>query len=133
MAGQADRSSAGQTGPVARRPAAGRARSGAGRGNYPSVPIEIGPVGEPTGIMAAVSTPALIPPDVLPREVQTQAAYRLLVASGFSGQDAAGLISYAVGLPQNDSRWSMAQVNKLLFLRAIYTSSDWGETERRPA
>lgn len=80
-----------------------------------------------------VSTAAPIPPDVLPRKLQTQAAYRLLITSGFSGQDAAGLISYVAGLPSCDSRWSLAQVNKLLFLRTLYADSDWGEAERRPA
>jgi hypothetical protein len=79
------------------------------------------------------ATVAALPPDVLPRSVQTQSAYRLLVSNGLSGQDAAGLIGYAVGLPQGDSRWSLAQVNHFLFLRALYSNSKWGEAERRPA
>ena len=74
----------------------------------------------------------MIPPDILPREIRTQAAYRLLITSGFSGQDAAGLIGYVVGLDPCKSRWSLAQVNRLLFLRALYSDSEWGETERRP-
>jgi hypothetical protein len=134
MAGQADRSSAGQTGPTARRPAAGRPRSGADRRDMTAVPVGISPSEDPsaTGIVAG-SAVAPIPPDVLPRPLQTQTAYRFLVASGFSGLDAAGLISYVVGLPQGDARWSLAQVNQLLFLRAIYSNGDWGEAERRPA
>ncbi|MGD0247465.1 MAG: hypothetical protein ABSB75_00265 [Candidatus Limnocylindrales bacterium] len=74
-----------------------------------------------------------IPPDFLPRQVQTQDAYQLLVRSGYSGQDAAALIGFVVGLPPCDSRWSLAQINRLLFLRALYSDSDWGEAERRPA
>ena len=133
MAGQADRSSTGQTGPVARRPAAGRPRSGATRREFTAVPLDIIPAETAaTGIMDG-SAVLPIPPDVMPRSVQTQAAYRLLVSSGFSGQDAAGLIGYVVGLPQSDYRWSLAQVNHLLFLRAIYSNSDLGEAERRPA
>jgi hypothetical protein len=135
MAGQSDRSSTeGQTGPTARRSTSGRPRSGAGSRNFTAVPVEISPSGDPAegGIMAA-STALQIPPDVLPRLVQTQVAYRLLVSSGFSGEDAAGLISFVVGLPQGTSRWSLAQVNQLLFLRAIYSNGDWGEAERRPA
>ena len=81
----------------------------------------------------ALSPVTPITPDVLPRTVQTQAAYRLLITSGFSGQDAAGLIGYVVGLPACDSRWSLTQVNRLLFLRAIYSDGEWGEAERRPA
>jgi hypothetical protein len=76
---------------------------------------------------------APISPDVLPRLLQTQAAYRLLITSGFTGADAAGLISYVVGLPRCDSRWSLAQINRMLFLRALYSESKWGEAERRPA
>jgi hypothetical protein len=96
-----------------------------------AVPVGISPSEDPSATeMMVGSTP--IPPDVLPRPLQTQTAYRFLVASGFSGPDAAGLISYVVGLPQGDSRWSLAQVNQLLFLRAIYLNGDWGEAERRP-
>jgi hypothetical protein len=49
------------------------------------------------------------------------------------GEDAAALIGYVVGLPNCDSRWSLSQVNRLLFLRALYSNNDWGEAERRPA
>ena len=134
MAGRADQSSTGQTGPMARRPAAGRPRPSAGRPDRTSVPIEVGAAAEPVAPeKMAVAAAAPIPPDVLPRKVQTQAAYRLLITNGFSGPDAAGLISYVVGLPACNSRWSLAQVNRLLFLRALYSNSDWGEAERRPA
>jgi hypothetical protein len=134
MAGQADRGSTGQTGPTARRPAAGRPRPGAGRPGRIPIPVEIDAA--PQRVIsqrAAVSAAEVIPPDVLPRELRTKAAYRLLITNGFSGQDAAGLIGYVVGLPPGNSRWSLAQVNRLLFLRALYSDSDWGEAERRPA
>ncbi len=85
-----------------------------------------------TGI-TSVDAVAVLPPDVMPRTIQTQASYRLLVSSGLSGQDAAGLIGYVVGLPAGGSRWSLYQVNRLLFLRASYLDSAWGEAERRPA
>jgi hypothetical protein len=81
----------------------------------------------------AIEAAAPIAPDLAPRTIQTQAAYRSLITSGFSGQDAAGLIGYVVGLPPCGSRWSLVQVNRLLFLRALYTNSDWGEAERRAA
>ena len=57
----------------------------------------------------------------------------MLITSGFSGQDAAGLISYVVGLPRTDGRWSLSQVNRLLFLRDLYSNTKWGVYERRPA
>jgi hypothetical protein len=134
MAGQADRGSTGQTGPTARRPAAARPRPRAGRPGRVAIPVEIGAV--PPQVIptrAAALAAELIPPDLLPREVQTRAAYRLLITSGLTGQDAAALIGYVVGLAPGNSRWSLAQVNRLLFLRALYTNSDWGEAERRPA
>jgi len=133
MAGNADRSSAGQTGPMFRRPAARRPRSGAGRPVFTPVPVEIGIAAEPVDAEATVAAAPKIPPDILPRLLQTQAAYQLLIASGFSGADAAGLIGYVVGLPQGDARWTLSQVNRLLFLRSLYSNSEWGEAERRPA
>jgi hypothetical protein len=83
--------------------------------------------------MTAVPPITKLPPDIVPRMLQTQAAYRLLVTSGFSTDDAAGLIGYVVGLPPTEARWSISQVNRLLFLRSLYTDTSWGEAERRPA
>ena len=133
MAGNADRSSAGQTGPMPRRRAARRPRSGSGRPVFAPVPVEIGIAAEPVDPEATVAAVAKLPPDILPRLLRTQASYRLLITSGFSGADAAGLIGYVLGLPQGDSRWTLSQVNRLLFLRSLYSNSEWGETERRPA
>jgi hypothetical protein len=75
-------------------------------------------------------TAAPLPPDLLPRWVQTQEAYRLLLAGGFDGADAAMLIGYVVGLPECDSRWSLEQINRLLFLRNLYSNTEWGTVER---
>lgn len=132
MAGTTDHSSAGQTGPVARRPAAGRRQPAIGSGREP-VSIEVGGA-QPAEELSAmlISLDSFIPPDITPRAIRTQAAYRLLVTSGFSGADAAGLISFVVGLPQGNSRWSLSQVNRLLFLRDLYANTDWGRDERRP-
>lgn len=132
MAGQTDRSSTGQTGPLARRPAAGRPRSSAGRPARVPLPVEIDIAPESLETENAIAeSPANIPPDFRPRTLQTQAAYRRLITSGFCGKDAAGLISYVVGLPGCESRWSLAQVNKLLFLKSLYSETNWGKAERR--
>jgi hypothetical protein len=134
MAGQTDHSSTGQSGPIARRPGTGRPRQAAGRPERAPVSIDVGGAAKPIqDEMDAFAPVAPIAPDLVPRLLQTQAAYRLLTTSGLSGPDAAGLIGYVVGLPACDSRWSLSQVNRLLFLRALYTHSDWGESERRPA
>lgn len=134
MTGDADRSSTGRTGPTARRPAAGRPRSTAGRPERAPVSIEVGAFAQPVARHnSAVEAATPIAPDMAPRMLQTKSAYRSLITSGFSGPDAAGLIGYVLGLPACDSRWSLTQINRLLFLRELYTNSDWGETERRPA
>jgi hypothetical protein len=73
---------------------------------------------------------APLPPDLLPRVVQTREAHRLLVAGGFDDADAAMLIGYVVGLPECDSRWSLGQINRLLFLRDLYSNKEWGKVER---
>jgi hypothetical protein len=72
-----------------------------------------------------------LPSDILPRLFETQVAYRELVECGFSEEDASGLIGYAVGLSACESRWSIGQVNRLLFLRDLYSNTGWGRTERR--
>jgi hypothetical protein len=118
---------------MARRPAAGRPRPGTGRPERTPLSIEVdAAVPSVDNGRLAIETAAPIPPDLVPRTLQTQSAYRSLIASGFSGQDAASLIGYLVGLPPCGSRWSLTQVNRLLFLRALYTNGDWGEAERRP-
>ena len=137
MAGQTDRSSAGQTGPIARRPGSGRPRPAAPQPGSTAIPINIGAAAEPVdpqiAAAMAVTSPAPLAPDILPRMLKTQAAYRTLITAGIPGPDAAGLIGYVVGLPRCDSRWTIAQINRLLFLRSLYTESDWGDAERRPA
>ncbi len=134
MAGKADQST-GQTGRTPRRPAAGRPRPTAGRAAFTAGPVEISSAA-PEQVeteMTAVPSIVKLPPDIVPRMLQTQAAYRLLITNGFSSSDAAGLIGYVVGLPPVETRWSISQVNGLLFLRSLYTDSPWGQTERRPA
>jgi hypothetical protein len=72
-----------------------------------------------------------LPPDVAPRQLTTRAAFTRLLDQGLAEDDAAGLIGFAVGLAQSDSRWSLGQVNKLLFLRDMYSNTGWGRTERK--
>jgi hypothetical protein len=74
-----------------------------------------------------------IAPDYRPREVETEALYLRLTHEGLGGAEAAGVIGYMVGLAQGDSRWSLAQINQLLFLRDLYVRTPWGETERASA
>jgi hypothetical protein len=82
--------------------------------------------------LATVSIAEQIPPDILPRLIATQASYRYLVTSGLTGAEAAGIIGYVSGLSVGGGRWSLAQVNRLLFLQNLYNRTQWGNLERRP-
>jgi hypothetical protein len=100
------------------------------------VPISIGPAAPIPGLLSDETTVAVVaplPPDVLPRKIRTQASYRQLVSSGLSSAEAAGLIGYVSGLPSSVGPWNLSQINRMLFLRALYLESDWGKAERIPA
>jgi hypothetical protein len=134
MTGNADHPSVDGTGRTEGRPSPARAR-GAGNPQAAPVPIDIdpsAPIPDPLAYDSTVAVASAIPPDVLPRTIRTQAAYRQLVSSGLTGAEAAGLIGYVSGLTPKASPWSMTQINRLLFLRALYGEGKWGEAERRP-
>ncbi len=118
-----------------RRPARPRSRASSNSRSR-SVPIGIdstGTVPDPIhGERRAPAMPAL-PPDVLPRLVNTQVAYRQLVSSGLTGAEAAGLIGFVSGLAPNSTRWTMSQINRMLFLRSLYHDGEWGRAERQAA
>ncbi len=102
-----------------------------------AVPIPVGAeetlaLPEPQATLA-LPAPAPLAPDLAPRTLQTQASYRLLVSSGIPSGDAAALIGLAVGLTPCQSRWSLKEINRLLFLRNLYLHSEWGEFERQQA
>jgi hypothetical protein len=133
MAGQADRRSANRTDSSDRRAVSGRSRLGRKPSRLVAVPM--GPETNPGTWpyeQTAVSAAGPLPPDVLPRSIGTQASYRFLVSSGLTGPEAAGLIGYVVGLPTGSGRWSLDQVNELVFLRNLYTGTPWGDYESRP-
>jgi hypothetical protein len=92
----------------------------------PAGPIERAPERKPV----AVSVP--LPPDLLPAPIRTQGTYRLLISLGLSQTEATGLIGYLVGLPTGKSPWTLAQINRVLFMRELY-QGDWGKAERQPA
>jgi hypothetical protein len=80
----------------------------------------------------ALAPPAPLAPDHVPQNLPIRATYRMLIADGMPGADAAALIGYAVGLPPCQSRWTLEQVNSLMFLRDLYARTEWGESERQP-
>jgi hypothetical protein len=126
MAGQAGRRDTGRTGRTDGRSTSGRSRAA-------RQPEELAVVGETAAEQTCVSVQAPLAPDLMPRTVRTQASYRMLTAAGLTGAEAAGVIGYVVGLNPCEEPWTLKQVNKMLFLRELYSSGEWAEAERRPA
>jgi len=56
----------------------------------------------------------------------TRATYRLLLLKGLAADEAANLTAYLCGLPVNEARWTLSEVNRLLFLRELLRSGRWG-------
>jgi hypothetical protein len=88
---------------------------------------------EPEQRLALPAPAKALAPDLAPRELRTQATYRILVTKGIASADAAALIGYAVGLKPCKSRWNLKEINRLLFLRNLYANTAWGESEQEPA
>jgi hypothetical protein len=56
----------------------------------------------------------------------TKPVYRLLLMKGLTPAEAANLTAFICGLSTTDPRWSLKQVNQLLFLRAMQQSGRFG-------
>ena len=71
--------------------------------------------------IAATNPPA---PTPTPRAVS-----RLLQMRGMTPDEAANLTAFLYGLPTADLRWSLPQLNQLLFLRQMRQSGRFGRTD----
>ena len=56
----------------------------------------------------------------------TRPVYRLLLMKGLTPTEAANLTAWICGLSTSDPRWSLKQINQLLFLRAMRQSGRFG-------
>ena len=56
----------------------------------------------------------------------TRATFRLLLLRGLAPDEAANLTAYLCGLPVHDARWTLGEINRLLFLRDLSRSGRWG-------
>jgi len=63
---------------------------------------------------------------------QTRSTYRSLVTRGFAPDEAATLTAFLCGIPIADVRWSLRQVNELLFLRAMAQAGRFGSSDGGP-
>ncbi|MEO8437531.1 MAG: hypothetical protein ABI562_03670 [Chloroflexota bacterium] len=50
---------------------------------------------------------------------------------GLTPAEAANMTAFMCGLPTTDLRWSLKQVNQLLFLRAMHQTGRFGDSDGR--
>lgn len=114
MAGQAQRGSRGHgrsSRPDSSLPR-GEAASAPGRGVAPTRT-------SPKRKAQAAATPA----------PATRPVYRLLLMKGLTPTEAANMTAFICGLSTTDARWSLKQVNQLLFLRAMQQAGRFGGSD----
>ena len=76
--------------------------------------------GSPTGTPTA-SSPATDP--------RTRATYRMLIFRGLAPAEAANLTAFLCGIPVGEAHWSIAEVNRLLFLRELNRTGKFGSED----
>jgi hypothetical protein len=112
-------------GPV-QRGSRGRGRSS--RDGSSSQPRVAGS-GVASGSTAPASSTLPTAPDpgrLLADTMATRSTYRVLLMRGLSPEEAANLTAFLCGIPIDQVRWSLRQVNQLLFLRAMARTGRFG-------
>jgi hypothetical protein len=79
-----------------------------------------------SGSATATSSPAASP-EAMP-ELPTRATYRSLIIRGLAPDEAANLTAWMAGIGVGDSRWTLAQINQLLFLREMNRNGHFRES-----
>jgi hypothetical protein len=59
-------------------------------------------------------------------QLVTRSTYRLLISRGLAPDEAATLTAFMCGIPIDQVRWSIRQVNQLLFLRELARNGKFG-------
>jgi hypothetical protein len=62
----------------------------------------------------------------------TRTTYRLLLTRGFAPAEAANLTAFLCGIPIGEVRWSLRQINELLFLRELARGGRFGPSDGGP-
>ena len=84
--------------------------------------------------MAGVAaTSATTPSTRLDASLATQRTYRALIRKGLTIAEASNLTAFLCGIPLNDVQWSIAQVNRLLFVRELHRAGRIGEDSVVPS
>jgi hypothetical protein len=82
-----------------------------------------------SGSGTATTSPAASPEAT--RELPTRATYRSLIIRGLAPDEAANLTAWMAGIDVGDSRWTLRQINQLLFLRQMNRSGHFTEPADR--
>jgi hypothetical protein len=91
------------------------AASGAARDHVPTLPPVVG---------RAIPTTSSMP--------ATRSVYRILLLKGLTPPEASALTAFMCGLPTSDLKWSIKQVNELLFLRRMRQLGRFGDLDGEP-
>jgi hypothetical protein len=62
----------------------------------------------------------------------TRSTYRVLLMRGLAPEEAANLTAFMCGIPLAQVRWSLRQVNQLLFLRELSRTGRFGAHDGGP-
>ena len=62
----------------------------------------------------------------LPGPVGTRAVFRVLMMRGLAADEAANLTAFMCGIPIGERHWTIAEVNRLLFLRELARTGRFG-------
>ena len=81
-----------------------------------------------SGSTAHRSSPTTSPDPgrLLADTLATRSTYRVLLMRGLTPEEAANLTAFLCGIPIAQVRWSLSQVNQLLFLRAMAQTGRFG-------
>jgi hypothetical protein len=60
------------------------------------------------------------------KALATRSIYRTFLLKGLAPDEAANLTAFVCGIPVTDLRWSLRQVNQLLFLREMAHTGRFG-------
>ena len=85
-------------------------------------------VAESGSAIASTSSAASLEPT---QELPTLATYRSLIIRGLAPDEAANLTAWLAGIEVGDARWTLRQVNQLLFLRQMNRSGHFAEASDR--
>lgn len=88
------------------------------------MPASGGPGSGLTMSAPSSTTPAVGP--AVPTTRTPRATFRQLQQQGLTPGEAASLTAFMCGLPTADLRWSLVQINHLLFLQRLYQLGRFG-------